>query len=359
MKLDKRQKTGLMLIGICLVMVILSVLTFMKSSGKEEKDDKDENIYHEVPEGTASDVPDSKSDAYVAEDMRRPSIVEHWDMCVENSEVEQDEEAGTGSAAQASSEQLFGTGVSASSGAAPRQYDNPYRETHEQREERHRRRQEEAIELAERMAAPEEVPQEETQEEEEVPEEVAEESLSAISRRTSSVSSLDTEDDSEGISSLDSDEVILEEDMERPFRCMFAREGRIRNGQRVSVILLEDMVVSGTHVPKNTHLMATCRLSQRLEMEIENIDMGGRILHLGYEAYDVDGSRGIYCPDVPAAGRTAKSRGTGIIGSNLTRRLDRITGEVVTAGISIAQNASGEVTVSVPAGYEFYIIRKK
>ena len=118
-------------------------------------------------------------------------------------------------------------------------------------------------------------------------------------------------------------------------------------------------VVGGIPVPKNSHLMARCQLSDRLELEFENIEIGGRILHLGYEAYDVDGSKGIYCPDVSGTGKQVRSRGSNIISSALTGRLGRIAGEVVSTGVSIAQNAGGEITVSVPAGYTFYIVKSK
>jgi hypothetical protein len=116
-------------------------------------------------------------------------------------------------------------------------------------------------------------------------------------------------------------------------------------------------MVGGIPVPKNTHLMARCKLSDRLELEFENIEIGGRILHLGYEAYDVDGSRGIYCPDVSGTGKQVRSRGSNIISSTLTGRMGRIAGEVLSTGVSIAQSAGGEITVSVPAGYTFYIVK--
>ena len=137
------------------------------------------------------------------------------------------------------------------------------------------------------------------------------------------------------------------------------KESRVKNGQRVSVILLEDIMVGGIPVPKNTHLMARCKLSDRLELEFENIEIGGRILHLGYEAYDVDGSRGIYCPDVSNTGKQVRSRGSNIISSTLSGRLGRIANEVLSTGVSIAQSAGGEITVSVPAGYTFYIVKSK
>ena len=71
----------------------------------------------------------------------------------------------------------------------------------------------------------------------------------------------------------------------------------------------------------------------------------------------MDGSKGIYCPDVANTGKQVRSRGSNIISSTLTGRMGRLAGEVLSSGISIAQSAGGEVTVNVPGGYTFYIVK--
>ena len=161
-----------------------------------------------------------------------------------------------------------------------------------------------------------------------------------------------------GISSLGAEQ---ESDMtdDRPLKCMFSRQEKLKSGQRVAVILLEEIRVNGVIIPKNTHLMGTCRLSSRLEVSFESIEVGGRILPLGYEAYDMDGSKGIYCPDVANVGRTARERGTDIARSTLSSRLGRVAQDVVSTGVSIARSSSGEATVTVPSGYNFFIVKKK
>ena len=341
-------KGKIMIIAAVAGFILVLVLLFLPGS-KEEDEGKQENAYAEVPQANTEEVSDSKAEAYT--NNRNSAARVYWSESEDLEEVHKQD-------SKVTSEDLFGKGESSSATSVSRSAptSNPYRESHQEREERHRRRQEEAIELAERMTTPEEETVPEVIEE---TEDIPKENHTVISRKTSAISSLDMTDDSGGVSSLDSEDLVFESDESHPFRCMFARESRVKNGQRVSIILLEDIVISGTLVPKNTHLMATCKLSGRLELEIENIEMGGRILHLGYEAYDVDGSKGIYCPDVSSAGKSATARGTNILGSNLTRRLGQISREVVSTGISIAQSASGEVTVNVPAGYEFYIVKQK
>lgn len=179
-------------------------------------------------------------------------------------------------------------------------------------------------------------------------------------RRTSAMSTLDA-DAGSGFSSLgDAAEETVSENEEYPFECMFVRAEKLRSGSRVSVRLLEDMVVGGTLIPKNTHLMAMCSIDDRLQLTVSSVEMNSRIYSLGYEAYDTDGGRGIYCPDLNAdARRNVKSRGLSTISGTLGGRLGRIASDAVQTGVSIAQTKSGEVTVSVPAGYRFFIVRKQ
>ena len=183
---------------------------------------------------------------------------------------------------------------------------------------------------------------------------------SAAVRRSSAMSSLDGAEGNAGFSSLSggTDELVTES--EHPFACMFVREEKLKDGTRVSIRLLEDMVVNGTLIPENTHLMATCSIRERLELSISNIEMNSRIYTLGYEAYDSDGGKGIYCPDLNGdAARTAKSRGLSTIGSVIGGRVGRLASSAVRTGVSIAQSRNGEITVTVPAGYRFFILKKK
>ena len=200
--------------------------------------------------------------------------------------------------------------------------------------------------------------QEETVEEEKNLEETIPLPKSQV-KRSGEISSLEGWDGDGGLSSLDDDPSGFSEDPYTPFRCMFARESKVSDGQRVTVILLDDLMVAGISVPRNTHLMATCQISNRLELEFTNIEIGGKILPLGYEAYDVDGSKGIYCPDAGSSGKTVKNRGTDIVSSALSSRLGRVARDVASTGIAIIQSADGQRTVSIPAGYTFFIIKKE
>ena len=348
-------KNKLMIYGAAAAFLVIAVCMFIPEKKTPENEGKrPKNETTDVPDGEAQKVPKSKLEGYESGPAKnRNSAADiYWNS--------KDETQFTQEELRQSSQEMFGSGTPASAPTytAP-PASNPYRETAEEREARHRRRQEEAIELAERMTSEEtgEVTPEETDLSEE--EKSEEPPRPVVTRQSSSISTLDDDFSSSGMSSLDDEGSLTISSESQPFKCMFAKESRVKNGQRVSVILLEDIMVGGIPVPKNSHLMARCQLSDRLELEFENIEIGGRILHLGYEAYDVDGSKGIYCPDVSGTGKQVRSRGSNIISSALTGRLGRIAGEVVSTGVSIAQNAGGEITVSVPAGYTFYIVKSK
>lgn len=182
---------------------------------------------------------------------------------------------------------------------------------------------------------------------------------SAPIRRSSAMSTLDT-NPGQGFSSLSMDDDKVPTDEKYPFECMFVRAEKVRNGSRVSVRLLEDMVGGGTLIPKNTHLMAMCAISERLNLTVSSVEMNSKIYQLGYEAYDTDGGKGIYCPDLGGdTRRSVKSRGFSAIGQVIGGRMARLASEAVQTGVSVAQSKSGEVTVSVPSGYRFFIVRKQ
>lgn len=89
------------------------------------------------------------------------------------------------------------------------------------------------------------------------------------------------------------------------------------------------------------------------------LDQLGELAHLGDQMNtmrehidNVFGEDGI-------GGKTARSRGTDIIGSTLSGRLGRVAREVTSTGIALIQSADGQRTVSVPAGYTFFIVKKK
>ena len=145
----------------------------------------------------------------------------------------------------------------------------------------------------------------------------------------------------------------------RPFRCMFVRDEKLKNGQRVTLRLLEDYADGTVRIPANTHLSAICKIGERLELQVRSLDLGGRIVPLMLDAYDSDGLQGIYCPETASAknakeaSRDALSAGTSTFGG----LVGDLANTVLRTGASIARNASGELSVAVVSGYEFYLVK--
>ena len=198
------------------------------------------------------------------------------------------------------------------------------------------------------------------------------ESTSSSSEESSQERTLDFREDPDGIiMSLDDDldsslpgtslAIQYSEGSMRPFRCMFVREEKIRDGQRVTLRLLEDCTDGNVRIPENTHLSAVCKISGRLHLSVRSIEMGGRIVPLSLEAYDIDGMRGIYCPETggTSAARDLSREAIGTGNTILGGLVGEIAGTVIRTGATIARSAAGEVSISVVSGYEFFLVKTK
>ena len=186
---------------------------------------------------------------------------------------------------------------------------------------------------------------------------------SGQSQRTSS-SSISSLDDGwgGGLSSLGADDYRSDGGGDRPFRCMFTRDEKIRNGQRVTLRTLEDIVVDGVFIPANAHISAICSVKDRLMVSVNSFESNGHIYSLNMDGYDNDGALGIYCPSSAnsSATNTARNDALSVGQSVLGGRMGAIASGIVRTGVSIAKSAgSGESSVTVPAGYTFYIMKSQ
>jgi len=184
------------------------------------------------------------------------------------------------------------------------------------------------------------------------------------SPRTASSSSVSSLDDGwgGGLSSLGTDELQGEGSDDRPFKCMFTRDEKIRNGQRVTLRTLEDIVIDGVFIPANAHISAICSVKDRLMVSVNSFESNGHIYALNMDGYDNDGALGIYCPSSAngSAANTARNDVLSVGQSAIGGRMGAIASGLVRTGVSIAKTVgSGEASVSVPAGYTFYIMKTK
>ena len=147
----------------------------------------------------------------------------------------------------------------------------------------------------------------------------------------------------------------------RPFRCMFVRDQKLVGGQRVTLRLLEDYVDGSVRIPANTHLSAICKIGDRLELSVRSLEMNGRIVPLALDAYDTDGLQGIYCPETSASRNSRKAADDAVstAGQTFGGLVGDIANTVIRTGASIAKSATGELSVSVVSGYEFYLVKSE
>lgn len=153
----------------------------------------------------------------------------------------------------------------------------------------------------------------------------------------------------------------------KPVKATFLKNEKLSSGERVIMRLMQDLVLSdGTVIPTNTHITGVCSFSDRLKIHISSLHYGGKMMHTDIDIYDNDGTEGIYCPLAAEAKR--KSRNAKKMAADAVSAAGSVAGTVLTgssflgnisgSGISTLTgmlNSDGSITVSIVAGYEFYV----
>jgi hypothetical protein len=146
------------------------------------------------------------------------------------------------------------------------------------------------------------------------------------------------------------------------FKVMFLEGGKIKNGDKVRIMLIDDIVVDGVLVEHNTPLTATCSLSDRLMLNIPSVTINGHIHTLNFQAVDNDGQVGLYCPVTDAAVKTEQAADaiSTVAQSELMTMITGVGGRLLQSGARAMKTGSrGSTTVSVDQGYQFYITKTK
>ena len=78
------------------------------------------------------------------------------------------------------------------------------------------------------------------------------------------------------------------------------------------------------------------------------------------KAYDTDGYEGIYCPETAAVKGRKKVTGEVVstAGTALSGLVGGVAGKIVRTGASLLTSASGEQSVQIASGYEFYLMEE-
>jgi len=146
------------------------------------------------------------------------------------------------------------------------------------------------------------------------------------------------------------------------YKVMFLEGRKIKSGDKVRIMLIDDIVVDGVLVEHNTPLTATCSLSDRLMLTIPSVTINGRIHTLNFQAIDNDGQPGLYCPVTDATMKTEQAVDvvSSVAQSELMSMLTGVGGRLVQSGARVMKsNQKGSSTVTVDQGYQFYITKTK
>ena len=361
MELDKK-KTLILMIVAAVVLLGLLVVSFIPFGKKEEAD---ESVTQTINDGVAQEMADSKSDAYrglISTDDYFDQLGARMADEEDISLVSKEPSSGTvfGEAASNASDsddarvsRVFGEPPTSSS-SEPRRSSggggsSSRPMTQQERLDYDRQRAEMVRDVLTGGASGEDTPDQVGGDSMAEPASI---DLSSVGSSDGIISSLD-----DGFE----DVAVQYEGAKRPFKCMFVRDQKLKSGQRVTLRLLEDYVEGGVRIPANTHLAAICKIGDRLELQVRSLEMNDRIIPLALDAYDTDGLQGIYCPETSAS-KGAKQAGNDAIstaGTTFGGLVGDLASTIIRTGASIARSASGEVSVSVVSGYEFYLVKSE
>ena len=363
MQLDKK-KMAWLFGAFCVLVIGLMVYVFLTQFGGGSKAPTEESVTATIPDGEAQKMSDSKSEAFRGRVSTEDYFAE-LGMLTDEEEISLVSSEGkpttqTGSAPVMTQEQsdeaavarTFGTpppAPSASTTTSRRSSgggSSASRPMTEQERLDYDRRRAEMVRDVLTGGAADEAPTEAPKAE---PLSI---DLSAVGSSDGIISSLDDEFE---------DAAVQYEGAKRPFKCMFVRDQKLTSGQRVTLRLLEDYNLDGVHIPANTHLAAICKIGDRLELQVRSLEMNGRIIPLALDAYDTDGLQGIYCPETSTSknSRTATNDAISTAGTTFGGLVGDIASTVIRTGATIAKSATGETSVSVVSGYEFYLVKSE
>ena len=360
MQLDKK-KQALLFGAICVLVIGFLIFVFISQFGGGSKAPAEESVTATIPDGEVQKMSDSKSEAFRGRVSTEDYFAElgmlsdEEEISLVSSEGRPAAQAGTAptmtqeQSDEAAVARTFGTPPPSSAAPAPSRRSSggggsASRPMTEQERLDYDRRRAEMVRDVLTGGASETAPTEEPKAE---PQSI---DLSAVGSSDGIISSLDDEFE---------DAAVQYEGVKRPFKCMFVRDQKITSGQRVTLRLLEDYNQDGVRIPANTHLAAICKIGDRLELQVRSLEMNGRIIPLALDAYDTDGLQGIYCPETSSQknSRTATNDAISTAGTTFGGLVGDIASTVIRTGATIAKSASGEVSVSVVSGYEFYLVK--
>ncbi len=132
------------------------------------------------------------------------------------------------------------------------------------------------------------------------------------------------------------------------------------SGSTIKLLLLQDIMVKGYIIPKNSFVYGTASLNnERLKITIVSIHAGNNIVPVSLEVYDMDGLAGIYVPGSIGRDVAKQSADESMNGIGLATLDPSIGAQAASAGIQAAKSLIGKkvklVKVTVRAGYQLLL----
>jgi len=114
----------------------------------------------------------------------------------------------------------------------------------------------------------------------------------------------------------------------------------VLTGNRVKIRLLEDTRLNGRMIPRNTFIYGICRTdNERLQIEVQQIQVGGQFIPVKITVCDLDGLPGLYVPD-NASRKITKEVGSG---ANTSSMVGFTGNPLAYAGVQAADRAARSV----------------
>ena len=378
----KDKKSWMLFVLMLVALIGLLWLVFLPGCGDETAAEK---VAMDVPEGIAEEIPESKREAYQEKGRKSVSTDEYFEMLMAEEEISLVSsekipgQAGNDGAGQdvsgrmdgvmaqpgkggSAAERVFGPapverGVPRQSGSSSGSGGSAGAGGYSGAVRQRQMSEEEQLEYDRKRA------------------EMVRDVITGTSSEAEGASSPDSVDEDEVelkyhsdddiVFSLDDeftdDGVNYPEDSKRPFRCMFIRDEKLKEGQRVTLRLLETYEENGVRIPANSHLNAICKIGNRLELNVKSVEMNGKIIPMNLCAYDTDGLKGIYCPETSSNKNAKKAENDALSASGATfgGLVGDIANTIIRTGVNIARSSSGEVSVNVSSGYEFFLVKSE
>ena len=127
-----------------------------------------------------------------------------------------------------------------------------------------------------------------------------------------------------------------------------------KSGNTVKLRLTKEITADGITIPANTILHAVCQTSDdRLRMVVRSLQLGGQLIPLDLEVYDIDGIAGVNMPGLSnnTGGQLQSSAIQGIHVPGMGGLMNTVANQ---ARMS-ASNSARQPTVRLKAGYNLYL----